>query len=64
MGVPAGELSEEVEEGQGARPLGEEEEEEEGYDADSASNPDDLLAKQDERTTKPSHTHTQVDLTS
>lgn len=55
--VPSGDLSEEVDEGQssGLKPPGEEE----GYDADSESNPEDMAKQEESRST---HTHTPVPL--
>lgn len=54
--APAGDLSEEVDEVQscGIKPPGEEE----GYDADSESNPEDMAKQEEGRSTQLPHTHT------
>lgn len=54
--APAGDLSEEVDEAQscGVKPLGEEE----GYDADSESNPEDMAKQEECRSTLTAAPHT------
>lgn len=54
--VPAGDLSEEVDEVQscGVKPPGEEE----GYDADSESNPEDMAKQEEGRSTRTATPHT------